>query len=615
MFRQYLSSHNHDEEPNGSKLNKGFVESPGSNTRAFNSTFTSGLDKRSTSAALYSQSHRTIDIPLDDGIPAHLIRPKSRGETFACTPSVAAEEKPAPPHVIDESIKTKALTPAKAQVHLYSPAIAKELNPKQPDITGAVILRNLSLWQNNDYKQTLIDGRRHSFRSLADIHQDMPYLTKSAIHKGIGRLEERLGDEFRIRRDKERLWFSIGTKTMTKMSMGGKKSKNNNKMHGFKVTDAVDTGGIRAAVLLSNLKYSLDHFTDPVTDDAGNPYAELSPKKLCPILGFSEDTISRALKDMINAGKILRHSQRTSFFALFDASKTTSNPPKPQPAEVHKGTAEVHSRPAEVHTQPAEVHSTPHDIALEPLITLGLQRDAKVTYVNECVNESGNECVKGRDMTATAPLRCQDSLLSKGLQMIQSLADSRLSQMRMSQVSKSSSVDLHIDDWNQQLTYEYIEPDDWNALLSYDYVDASHRVRSQVADEKVESMKELWMMDGIKLGKDDSSKLRQLFFDNPGINEFDLIELYGRVIHPPLVWTTSKPTERASILTKVRTAKSFLRYLPQIIVLLHQSEGEDIEWVQIDEPWKHIDYSYLGRIPKSKLLDFDHEEVTKEYVD
>ena len=60
-------------------------------------------------------------------------------------------------------------------LHFFHPGIAKEINPEQPDITAAVILYNLSLWQRNKYRQTEIEGRRYSFRSLLQLHADHPY--------------------------------------------------------------------------------------------------------------------------------------------------------------------------------------------------------------------------------------------------------------------------------------------------------------------------------------------------------------------------------------------------------------------------------------------------------
>ena len=602
MFKNYL---NNNDAPSGHQLNKGLVESPGSNARAFNSPFSQRVDARTTSASQYSQSHTTIDVPVDCGISRHLIRPKTRAESKSCDRPLPTEDRPKslPPTVTEDSATSKKAGETKTLVHFYSPAIAKELNPKQPDIAAAVILYNLSLWQKNTYKQTSIDGRRYCFRSLAELNQNMPYLTKAAIHKAIIRLEKCLGNEFKILRDKEKLWFSIGDETMMKMSKHGRKAKDRNKMHSFLVSDAIETDSIRAAVLLSNLKHQLDHFTDPVRDEAGNPYAELSPKKLCPILGFSEDTISRTLSDMIDSGKIHRHPQRTSFFALsqvIDGENGAPKHSKSRPAKVHTQPAKVHSRPAEVHTQPAEVHSTTHETALEPLITLGVQRDDKVPYINECINEYSNECIKGRIRTANASHCCHDSSPSKGLLILESLACVKLSEIRSSNASNQTSIDL--------------PPEVWDSLLPYDFVQPVHRVFNEFTDANVCEVKEFWKIHGVKMDKEDSSKLRQFFHDNPGIDSCDLCGLYENIVYGPLLVNYSGPMWRSSILTRVKTAKAFLRYLPQIIVLVHQSDGEDPDDVQIPEPWNNLDYSYLGRAPDSKLVKLEGVDVPKRYV-
>jgi len=69
-----------------------------------------------------------------------------------------------------------------------------------------------------------------------------------------------------------------------------------------------------------------------------------------------------------------------------------------------------------------------------------------------------------------------------------------------------------------------------------------------------------------------------------------------------------KPWSHSSLLTKVKTAKSFLRYLPQIIVLVNQGDKND-------PPWDDIDYSYLGKFPNSKLVQFDGGDVPKHYIE
>jgi hypothetical protein len=212
-------------------------------------------------------------------------------------------------------------------LHVYSRRIAEELNPEQHDVAGAALIQNLSLWQNNKYPQTLIDGRRYSFRSLKELKDDCPYLKKSTIHKALQRLEEKLGDQFKIKRDEDKLWFSIGKDTMAKLKIDKKKVKGSNKnvMNSFYRDDAFKTKNIRSAVLLQNLKYQLEHFPNPKKDEQGNKYGELSPKKLCGILNFSEDTIQRCLKEMCDNKHLIRHKTDRSFYALPDGFKVSEN--------------------------------------------------------------------------------------------------------------------------------------------------------------------------------------------------------------------------------------------------------------------------------------------------
>ena len=485
------------------------------------------------------------------------------------------------------SKKRKVLSPGmkKPGLHFYCRELAKELNPKQHDITAAVVLYNISLWQNNNFRQTIIDGKRHSFRSLSDLQNDHPYLTESAIHKALIRLETKLPGEFLIRRDKNKLWFHVGDKTREQQ----KKST----LNSFYSKDAIDAGSVRSAVLLANLKYSLGQFTDPKTDARRNKYAELSPKKLCPILNFSEDTIARSLKDLCQESHIIRHEQFPSFYALaegFVRDETVLKCEKATTAEVNSESAKVHTRTAEVHTETAEVHRY------------------EGTDINESLNECLKEDIKGRIKTSSASPR--------GLIFLQKILQAKR--------CKNDTGSGHIVRGTQHISrvdasllpYDMIVSDE---DMPYDHVAAGHEFFHEWVKNQVKDMRWHWQNDGQILDKDDAIKLQRLFHDNPRIDAGELYGLYaGMKIDSPLHICSGKKAlkKRPRLLKKVTTPKSFLKYLPQIIVMSFLEPDEDFKFVgDLDEPWDSFNYAYLGKEPNSKLVRLQGEQVPKVYVD
>ncbi|MGV3664234.1 MAG: helix-turn-helix domain-containing protein [Prosthecobacter sp.] len=513
---------------------------------------------------------------------------------------------------------------AAQMLHYYSPAIARQLNPKQPDVAAAVVLTNLSFWQQNVYPSTLIEGRRHSFRSLKQLHEDCPYLTESAIHKAIQRLERELGAEFVIRRDKKVLYFSIGGATMERLKIEKrtrkKKEDDSTKHLSFLPDDAKKTGSIRSAVLINNLRYQLTQFREPKQDAAGNKYGQLSAVKLAPILEFSADTISRALSEMCKQGHLIPHATDAGFYALPDGFKG-SVPPITAGAEVHAKGAEIHATPAEVHSASAEVHSQPAEVhsdtpsnPIQITDAQSITTDVLPGGINECGNESLNQCVKDvikdSNYAGSASPPCDPSIVSKGLTLLIHSAEAKLAKMRLeaSVIKPRSSV--HQD----ELPYDVIDPYE----LAYEVVSERERTFYSELEDGIELLKEFFHHEGFKITPEDEVKFRKLLRDNPKITAMDLCELYLKVKYPPLIFTSRTDftqAHRVGILTKVKTPSQFLKYLPQVIVLLNWDGEEEWEWVDIDEPFKGLDYGYLGKAPNSSITFLDDGSVPSKVIE
>lgn len=509
-------------------------------------------------------------------------------------------------------------------LHFYSPAIAKQLNPKQPDVAAATLLTNLSLWQKNRYPSTFIDGRRHSFRSLTKLQKDCPYLTKEAIHKALGRLERALGSEFLIRRDRNELYFSIGAATMERLKIEKRTRKQKEdglaKCFSFCPIDALKTGSIRSAVLLGNLKHQIKHFRNPTQDDRGNKYGKLSPGTLAPILGFSADTISRALSEMCQFGHLVAHPTEAGSYALVDgfkgrrSSESASAEVHAKGAEVHTTPAEVHEGSAEVHTQPAEVHSiTPSN----PIQRTEYQCSASEVLpgcISECVNEGGNECFKevikdSNNAGRTSP-PCESLIVFEGLTLLMHSAEAKLAKMRSEVSITKVRASVHQD----ELPYDIIDPYE----LAYEVVSERERTFGAELEEGIESLKEFFHHEGFKVTTEDEAKFRQLLTDNPNITAMDLCELYLKVKYPPLIFTSMKDQVKShapGILTKTKTPTQFLKYLPRILVLLNWDGEEEWDWVSIEEPFNDLNYQYLGEAPNSSIVFLDDGSVPSVVIE
>lgn len=565
--------------------------------------------------------------------------------------------------------------PPQNKLHLYSPAIAKQLNEQQPDITASVILHNLSLWQRNNYKQTLVEDRRHAFRSLTLLKKDHPYFTKSAIHKAILRLEEKLGDEFKVRRDKDELWFSIGADTMDslKKSSGGRKKRDPEAapLHGFYMWQAQKMG-VKAAVLYANLNHALSHFKNPKRDDEGHAYAEMSPSKLAPILGFSEDTIARSLKEMCKGGYIARHPDGSNFYRIKEFEFPPAKPSTKPSAKVHDGpakvdagaaevyrkTAEVDTIPAKVHDGPAEVHSTGPPMTLEPLQNQGMQRDAKVTYIKECITQCGTECgtsdIKGDikdsiQLASAAPSELTPSL-SPGLLFIGELAKSSLHKLRTSlgktvtvpaarsrkkvcRFTDISPYDIALEGSTptDDMPYAVVLPD---AIpeddLPYDMVVPQAMPQASWTKQQIEDVLLCWRAADMKYDEQDEQHLRKFFNDNPRLSADDFIEVMTEFARFEVV--TQNPLhpkpgrfDPFRFLRNAKTPKQILRYFPQMLAEIYlerpkcDDEDESYYWEgELPEPFNTLDFSYLPQGWKSRMIKVfrsDTYKVPVEYVE
>lgn len=534
------------------------------------------------------------------------------------TNSKASVESPASTWISNRSSKGGSKKPKKQpdepdafdRLHYYSPYFAKLLNPDQPDVTAAALLTNIAYWQNSRYGVKKIDGRRYAYRSLTDLTVDCPYLKKSSIRKALRRLENALGADFIIRKENV-FHFSIGQQTMELLTARRKtrKDKENEKTlkFSFSPRDAKVLQSIRSAVLLGNLRYQIVEFTEPLKDDRGNIYGELRPFVLSRILGFSDDTISRSLVELCEMGHLVRHADQVTFYALREGFKP-ENTGFNDSAKVHTITAKVHTITAEVHRHAAEVNSDHVPKPSECIVNQCIASVEKVTCINECLNEDGNECIKDCNMTEPASQLCHPPLKSKGLKLLSDWADDKLSKMRSGESRKTEPASVHQD----ELPYDLIDPHG----MAYDFESEGHGILQQDLNNEIAILKEWFRDEGHKVTVEDEAKFRRFFTDNSKIDAWKLIELYGQMTNPLNILNGKNwDNHETGILKKARTPKQFLRYMPQIIHLLNWDGEEEHKDVMIGPPFDGLNYAYLGKAPNSEIVFMDDGPMPIEIVE
>src|SRR4051812_14548278 len=87
----------------------------------------------------------------------------------------------------------------------FSRELAVKINPKRPDITAAVILYGLYLWQSTPVQPfgyvPVVNGKRGCYRSLSELQSEYPWLSDEGIRLAIERAEEALKGHFVVVRD------------------------------------------------------------------------------------------------------------------------------------------------------------------------------------------------------------------------------------------------------------------------------------------------------------------------------------------------------------------------------------------------------------------------------
>ena len=499
----------------------------------------------------------------------------------------------------------------------FNPEIARK-----SDITFAVICYGIYLWIKTPAKKIFqkptIDDKPAAFRSARQLESEYPWWDHSTILNAINRGEKALKGQLLVDRERTPLHFAMLPKLM--------KMHNSNK--GFLVflkSDAIKYGAW-PAVLLSNLRHQLGVFnnpkieSDPVIDDNGNKYGELSPTKLTElrdnifgnksqILPITRDRANDAIAVLINKGAIIQHPTRTGFYRLPKAGEITG---KVQKRRVGK----LDSTVGKVNTTVGKVNSK------NVVCVRNVRKDNKLCTVSETLdsNIDTNEDTKCL-LTPTSPLRShvvvEETSLSFGAKKLNDIIKEQLIRQRDKAVPSSKITDYAIYDVVDQDTITLIGYDCGYNWMPVDPSTGKLYSRANEINEALKQIKWLLMDKHWKYTKDDILRFREMF-EAHSLLTYEHIEALLNFTSPqtnPAIWENKarigKGHDWAYFARRIRSVKQFFKYLPQLVREYYMEEyseqtefehGEDgmpiCEYHQMPSPFMKLAFDPANEKPE-----------------
>ena len=517
--------------------------------------------------------------------------------------------------VLDENFPVSSSEGEKDVTLMLSRELALFINPKQADLTASFIIYGLYTWQVSKrrafgYNPT-INGKPCCYRSLRELEAEYPWLGHNSILKALRRAENVLEGELIVRVVKRNgqsyLHFLLSDQLIqtykfncsercTKSDRDGnilarywKRQKSG--LISFQKNDAIKHG-MTGAILIANLKYIVDaeHNSQPLEDEAGNIYRQLSPTALTkPMpdkngvmkapLPVSSDTITRELNTLKGAGVFFEHPLQNNFYTLVSTMK---------PLKVNA--AEVTTPAAEVTTLHGILACNTHECSV-------LEQNSQTLDSNEDVNGDG-KCV----MTASASLRSTAAVASDEAsflvrkQMLLSSAQEAISLLRQKEKTSVPLYDIRryavydVQDYDQVRLAGY-ELD--HEIVTFDWNTGKPYARELELDNYMTECKMMFASLGMLYTKADKQKLHDLFST--------LLWLTPKMIHdhithgylhdlPP---APKKGHDFHYFIRRIKTVKHFLRYFPQLMREKYLNRT-NFEWIYHPVTRKPIfDYSEM----------------------
>jgi hypothetical protein len=400
----------------------------------------------------------------------------------------------------------------------------------------------------------------YCYRSVRELMQDHPYLSKGAIEHALERGEDKLKGEFTIIRGAKTLRFQLTPKLIKRVRTKPQIM--------FRIQDAMNYG-LKKAILIANLQWQIQNKCACERDDAGNAYYEFSPTKLsqvdpfngdAPILPWSRWTIDRLLEKLcIEDGIFAQHPTLSSFYGLASAMVPVA------PARHEHLGAKRDSDGAERDSRVAE------------------RDDLPCVVSNYLVNEDSKDTSQQTD-TAAPTVCC--GVASPNLRQLLVIINNGLEAFRTKQKDKVHHRKTYKTVLPSQLPYDYISrlADDlpYECIMRY----SSGHIYSWAREirEEVDGIARCWRAKKFKYTAKDKTDLRRLFLNNPTFSRDDFEDIQqwlptNRIIPFGKVDYSKKPGKWDEFKTakRIRNAGKFLRYLPELIEEMFTDETEFVD--------------------------------------
>jgi len=469
---------------------------------------------------------------------------------------------------------------------LFSKELATKINPKRPDITASIIIYGLYLWQKTKVEPfryvPMVNGQRGSYRSLSDLREEFPWLTEEGIRKAVWRAEKALKGAFIVddenpEAERSKLHYWISPKLIEKYRFAKKRKG----LLQVKAGDVLKFG-MMEAVLISNLAYVTDEArnSEPVTDDEGRIYRELSPTTLTEeredldgnmksILPCKRNKVSEALAHLLAEGVMFEHPKEKGFYRLKTASESVS--------KVADDVSKVASGVSKVASGVSKVARRNEGMPLKPCVDEALRAFPKTSDTNTCSNADSNlvtKCILHHTAELRSPVWCSSSQMSAGAKKLIQLVDDGLAAYRQKPVGKGRIVQDKIhEDFYGPVFDKSIVNGGWHAHLPYDLVGVdieSGKPYSRKSEIK-QAIKDIKSsLIEFPFSAQEAKQLEELFIAHPQLGAEHIFELLA-FLNPQSGNRCLGNIDRPDIghdcfywARRIRCMKTFLRYLPRL---------------------------------------------------
>lgn len=478
---------------------------------------------------------------------------------------------------------------------LFSRELAVDLNPEKPDINGALMLYGLYLWQRKRLKSfqyiPKVNGKRGCYRSLSELHKQYPWLSEEGIRKNLKRAELRSNGNFIVDCNNAgakggKLHFYLSPEWIKKYRFADSHTEDADIAKGLIGLSRSDAAayGLIEAILKQNLNFITDpkRNSDPIVDDQGRIYRELSPTRLTTpredskrevkaILPASRKRVTEALSKLTACHVIKEHPTRANFYRLADASDGVLFD-VPRVAESVTIVANEVTKVATTVTKVAICNeridgNVSASNASQPVAESSISKtDSKPN------SNSDRKCIFASSVSLRSTENGKGDGISAGGKRLMQLVTEELSHKRQHSLPCGAC-----DMLEPYKIYRVIHDDQVACMgyeLPYDYVALEWYTGKQYCREaEIEHFTEEVLSElrasAIPFDKRDVVALRAVLEDNPRLSSEDLLPSIGH-LGAWNILAGDIPVPKAGHdfwywSRRVKTLKSLLRYLPQVI--------------------------------------------------